>query len=242
MEEQIKEGLVPFAARSELIPIKRIAVVAGTPFDTELGCAMLRDRGQNCDGFPLASTPDEQNRLQYLNPVTLQSSLHRLIDGLEKPDYATVILFCNSLSTVVNHTLLAAHASPLKVVSPLDIYRSLSRLYSRILLFTANGQTLAGIEKILLQSPSKVEVVGLSSLQLVRAIEAGDSAEETYQSLLLPYIAQLASSFSLQAVVLGCTHFTFLRQLIQLGTGLPVIDIGAAMIELIPTSPASTGM
>lgn len=54
--------------------VRRVAVAAGTPYDTRLGCSLLRAKGFVCDGFPLAASPREQGALQYFGPDVLKKS------------------------------------------------------------------------------------------------------------------------------------------------------------------------
>jgi glutamate racemase len=230
----LNESQPPELVASRTAGLKRVAVVAGTPYDTQLGCSMLRARGIPCEGFPLAANPDEQSALQYFSVASLQATLHRVATGLAPDQYGTMLLFCNSLSTAIDHALLE-RTSPFPIVSPLLIYRRLPHAYSRLLLLTANGQTLASIEKCFLQESAHMTIVGISNIALVRAIESGRPVADIYRAFHLTAFAQLASALSLQAIVLACTHFTPLLPRLQAEASLPIIDIGAILIEYMIT-------
>src|SRR5262245_5820668 len=82
LERPIMNRHGPDADVSPRASRKRVAVVAGTPFDTRLGCSMLEAMGIGCEGFPLAATPDEQSALQYFRPDLLQERLHGIATNL----------------------------------------------------------------------------------------------------------------------------------------------------------------
>ena len=58
----------------------KIAVTAGTPVDTGLGCKIIEDHGYEALSFPVAKNPEEQDRLQFLGQSTLEKKVEEIID------------------------------------------------------------------------------------------------------------------------------------------------------------------
>src|SRR6185312_9186244 len=94
--------------------IPEVAVIAGTPYDSGLGADLLRAAGVTAVPYATAGSPDEQDALQDRRPDSLAASFHWLLDELRRQQVELAMLFCNSLSSVVNHD-----TTVLPVVSPL---------------------------------------------------------------------------------------------------------------------------
>ena len=77
----------------------RIAVLAATPYDTQLGCTMLEEQAVACDGFTLSPTPAAQADTQYFKPAELERRVRCFVQELSADTYSCLVLFCNSLST-----------------------------------------------------------------------------------------------------------------------------------------------
>ncbi|WP_307961906.1 hypothetical protein [Salinispora arenicola] len=95
-----------------------VAVIAGTPYDSGLGTDLLRAEGVAAAPYATAGSPDEQDSMQDQRPDALAASFQRLLHELRRRQVELAMVFCNSLSSVVNHDSTA-----LPVVSPLTVDR-----------------------------------------------------------------------------------------------------------------------
>lgn len=207
----------------------RVAVLAATPFDTQLGCDMLRERGVECDGFTLSQTPGEQANAQYFDAAELERRVLTVVQSLSVDRYGQLVLFCNSLSTAID-TAALERESPIPVISPRDIYSALPLAYASVFLLAANGQALAGIEKIIREVSPSVKIFGMCSMPLVEAIEALQPLYTIYETFKLNAIGQLATEYRADALVLACTHFTVLASRIEGDSTVPIIDTAAILV------------
>ncbi|MFE5245443.1 MULTISPECIES: aspartate/glutamate racemase family protein [unclassified Streptomyces] len=205
-----------------------IAVVAGTPFDAGVGASLLRNAGHAAVPYPMAGSPDEQDALQYERPGALRSAFLGLVRELDARGHRVAMLFCNSLSAVVDVDT-AARSSSLTLVSPATVHREVAAAHRRALVVTGNGSAVAGYERV--TGPAGHRALGLSDPALVRAIEAGDAAAAFHRSSL-PGALRLAEDAGLGAVVLACTHFTALLPQVLAACRLPVVDVGSRLVEL----------
>lgn len=203
----------------------KVAVIAGTPYDSGLGADLLRAEGVAALPYATAASPDEQDGLQDRSPHTLEASFHDLLDLLRGQQVQLAMLFCNSLSSVVGHDDTA-----IAVVSPLTVYREvLPRLRSSLVL-AGNAHALLGVERTARLVNPGHRMLGVSDPMLVRGIENGDP-EAAFAASHLPGTLRQAERLGLEAVILACTHFTAIKEVIAAGCDLPVIDVGTRLVD-----------
>ena len=120
----------------------------------------------------------------------------------------------------------------MKIVTPLDVYRSLAPRYRRLAFIAANAQGLAGIERVLLAANPALDTLSAAALTVVLAIEQGEDPDQLVEHHHLAELADWFAACGMEALLLGCTHFPFAKQAIQeiLGPQAKVYDgaIGAA--------------
>jgi glutamate racemase len=212
-----------------------VAVIAGTPYDAGLGRDLLQEAGVPASPHAMATSPDEQDHLQYERPDELRAAFHRCVGELEERGTELVMLFCNSLAAVVDHDRAA-----LPVLSPATVYQEVAEQVRSSLVLTGNANALAGAERTLRQVDPGHQLLGVTDPTLVRGIEAGDP-EAAFHASQLPTTLPLAERLGLAAVVLACTHFTTVLPLVQATCGLPIVDVGSRLVELTVKEAASHG-
>jgi len=203
-----------------------VAVIAGTPYDSGLGAELLRARGLTADPYAMAGSPDEQDSLQYQDPGALAAAFHARLRELRARGTEQAMLFCNSLSAVVDHD-----HSALPVVSPSTVYREVFPELRSSLVVTGNAHAVVGVERTAWQVSPGHRMLGVSDPALVRGIEAGDPAA-AFETSHLPTTLRLAERLGLEAVVLACTHFTAVLPFVTAACALPVVDVGSRLVEL----------
>jgi glutamate racemase len=203
-----------------------VAVIAGTPYDSGLGAALLRAGGLPAVAYPMADSPDEQDALQYKDPAALAAAFHDRLGALRAQGTPLAMLFCNSLAAVVDHD-----DAVLPVVSPVTVYRELLPVLGSSLAVTGNANAALGVERTVRLANPGHRVLGVSDPALVRGIEAGDP-EAAFHASHLPTTLRLAERLGLEAVVLACTHFTAVLPFVTAVCDLPVIDVGTRLVEL----------
>jgi glutamate racemase len=225
-----------------------VAVIAGTPYDSGLGADLLRAAGVPARPHAMATSPDEQDALQYRNPAGLAAAFHGCLAELRAGGTELAMLFCNSLSAVVDHD-----DALLPVVSPVTVYAELLPQLRSSLVVTGNAQALLGVERAAWRIAPGHRMVGVSDPALVRGIEAAaqeagaqgtgadepGGAEAAFAASHLPTTLRMAERLGLDAVVLACTHFTTVLPFVTACCDLPVVDVGSRLVEL--TTLAATG-
>lgn len=210
-----------------------VAVIAGTSYDSRLGADLLRAEGLAAVPHAMAGSPDEQDALQYQDPGGLAAAFHRRLAELRAGGTELAMLFCNSLSAVVDHDEAA-----LPVVSPVTVYSELLPNVRSSLVVTGNAQAVLGVERAAWRTAPGHRMLGVSDPGLVRGIEAGDP-EAAFAASHLPTTLRLAERLGIEAVVLACTHFTAVLPYVAACCDLPVVDVGTRLVELTALAVAN---
>ena len=209
-----------------------IAVLAGTPVDTEMGAALVARAGHSPRSFPLAEDPRSQTAFQISSPGEKTAAVRAVLDRAAEAGCRRVFVYCNSLSASVDFGPLAAETG-LRIVTPLDVYRTLAPRYHRLGLMAANAQGLAGIERTFFAANPALDLLGACALPAVISIEEGLPPEELVRRHHLAELAEWFRLCGMEAMVLGCTHFPYFKDALARRTSLPLIDPAEEMLRLL---------
>ena len=209
----------------------KIAVMAGTPIDSKLGESLLNSYGYNDIVLvPISNNPVEQTTFQSLNDSERENIIVEIIEQLKEKNCEVIFVYCNSLSSVVDFDRLAIEHN-IKIVTPMQMYRNLGLEYKYLAVMAANSHGLTGVENNLYVSNPRLRVLGLSMLELVKAIEEENSPEKIVKDFNFEVLFNYFEQTKVEAVVLGCTHFPYIKRELEKITNLPIIDVGVFMIN-----------
>ena len=209
----------------------KIAVMAGTPIDSKLGESLLNSYGYNDVVLvPISNNPVEQTTFQSLNDSEREKIIVEIIEQLKEKNCEVIFVYCNSLSSVVDFDRLAIEHN-IKIVTPMQMYRNLGLEYKYLAVMAANSHGLTGVENNLYVSNPSLRVLGLSMLELVKAIEEENCPEEIVKDFNFEVLFKYLEQTKVEAVVLGCTHFPYIKKELEKITNLPIIDVGVFMIN-----------
>ena len=209
----------------------KIAVMAGTPIDSKLGESLLNSYGYNDIVLvPISNNPVEQTTFQSLNDSEREKIIVEIIEQLKEKNCEVIFVYCNSLSSVVDFDRLAIEHN-IKIVTPMQMYRNLGLEYKYLAVMAANSHGLTGVENNLYVSNPSLRVLGLSMLELVKAIEEENRPEEIVKDFNFEVLFNYLEQTKVEAVVLGCTHFPYIKKELEKITNLPIIDVGVFMIN-----------
>lgn len=209
----------------------KIAVMAGTPIDSKLGENLLNSYGYNDIVLvPISNNPVEQTTFQSLNDSEREKIIVEIIEQLKEKNCEVIFVYCNSLSSVVDFDRLSTENN-IKIVTPMQMYRNLGLEYKYLAVMAANSHGLTGVENNLYVSNPSLRVLGLSMLELVKAIEEENSPEKIVKDFNFEVLFNYFEQTKVEAVVLGCTHFPYIKKELEKITNLPIIDVGVFMIN-----------
>ena len=208
-----------------------IAVMAGTPIDSKLGENLLNSYGYNdITLVPISNNPVEQTTFQSLNDSEREKIIVEIIEQLKEKNCEVIFVYCNSLSSVVDFDRLALE-NKINIITPMQMYRNLGLEYKYLAVMAANSHGLTGVEKNLYLSNPELKVFGLSMLELVKAIEDKNSPDKIVADFDFENLFKYFEQTEVEAVVLGCTHFPYIKEELEKITKLSIIDVGIFMIE-----------
>ncbi len=210
----------------------KIAVIAGTPVDTRMGVDLIKSRGVEAQGFPVSRTPEEQTAFQVGSQAAREEAVGVILDGIRARGMDRVLLYCNSLSATIGAHALA-EARGLRIWTPMDVYGEAARQYRRVGVLAANCQGAAGVERAMVNAAPGILVLGAGVLPLVLGVEAGTPPEALAEDCGLGHLLRFFEGSGAEAVVLGCTHFPYVKRALEKRTGLPVLDPSERLAELV---------
>ena len=209
----------------------KIAVMAGTPIDSKLGAELLNSYGyDDVVLVPISNNPVEQTTFQALEDEERENIIVKIIDKLKEKNCEAIFVYCNSLSSVVDFDRLAEKMN-ISIITPMQMYRNLGLEYKYLAVMAANSHGLTGVENNLYVSNPRLRVLGLSMLELVKAIEEGNKPEQIVEDFNFKTLFNYFELTNVEAVVLGCTHFPYIKKELEKITNLPIIDVGVFMIN-----------
>ena len=213
--------------------MRPVIVMAGTPVDTQMGMDCLSARGLTGVYCPVSLDPTQQTVFQ-ISPMEkkLDTVIQILCKAQREHGCEAAFIYCNSLSGSLDFGHVARETG-LRIVTPLDVYRLLAPKYRSLAVIAANAQGTAGIERTLLAVNPTLALRSTGMLPLVLDIEAGLDPEEIVIRHRLPELCAWYQALGAEALVLGCTHFPYIKAPLAARTALPIIDPAEEMLRLL---------
>lgn len=211
---------------------KKIAIIAGTPVDTQMGVDFFKEKGLLAQGFPISASPEEQSLLQILSHSELNEVVRQKLRTIKENKFNCVCIYCNSLSAAVNMEKLSDEES-IHIVTPLQIYKEIASDYNLLGVLAANNQSAAGIERVIQAENNNCIVVGIGILPLVQEIESMKAPNEVVLKLGLEKMMAFLTELNVEAIVVGCTHFPYVIPQLEAISPIKFIDPAEIMVQKI---------
>ena len=211
----------------------KIAVMAGTPIDTKMGVSLLykNDFNEILD-IPISRNPSEQTIFQVSNREYKEKIINNHIDNIKEQNCNVLFVYCNSLSSSLDFNEIAKTKN-IRIITPMNIYVEISKKYKKIGIISANAQGLAGIEKVMFQTNENIEIVGITLLEMVKEIEKCENVKKISEKFDFLTLIKYFNAMKVDAIVVGCTHFTYVKEEFKKLTNIEILDPGIKMIEKI---------
>lgn len=213
----------------------KVAVIAGTPVDTRMGVEYLENKrdlaAPVCEPvyMPVAEDCDAQVKFQYSDDSEKMRVMDGIFDNALSMGIRDFFIYCNSLSGAFDFETYSRAKSqntgaPVRVYTPLQVYRSIGKRYSRVGVVAANNLSAYNIEKNLMSANPDIYMIGSGNMAIVSAIEQGMEPSEIVRECGLEHMVKYMEACGCEALVLGCTHFPYLRAEFDKMCSIPVID------------------
>lgn len=203
--------------------MKKIAVMAGTPIDTQMGVELLTPLPVETISMPVSTNPNEQTFFQTLPYAKKYQLIKQRLLEVKQQGADQAFIYCNSLSGSVDFDELAQELQ-LPILTPFHVYRELAQKYRKLGVLAANAQGAAGIERELIQTNAALQVYHVTNLDWVNAVEQRIPAPQIVASFGLRDTVDFFNANQVDAILIGCTHFPYFLTDYQKETAIPCID------------------
>ena len=223
----------------------KTAVIAGTSVDTRMGVEYIEKRNEEAGSricepvyLPVAEDCDAQVRFQYSDADGKKAVMDAIFDRAIENGIRDFFIYCNSLSGAFDFDTYAVRKSldvgeDIRIYTPLQVYRELGASYRRIGVMAANNLSAHGIEEALMSANPGIYAIGTGNMSIVRAIEDGLTPEDIAVKCGLADMLKYMEACGAEAVLLGCTHFPYLKEVLSRLTDLPLIDPADNMFDAL---------
>lgn len=213
----------------------KIAVFAGTPVDVKMGEDILIASGYSTLGFPMSKNPMEQTKIQYYGKDKLEEIFKSKLVKAKSQGAKLVFIYCNSLSAAINYKEICKDEN-IPVITPFEIYENLDEKYINIAIIAANAISAYVIDRLLNEKKFR-NTISFGNLNIVNEIEKALPPMEIIDKLnlkyFLRYLEGINSPYKIDCILLGCTHFPYLKTELKKLTYLNIIDPADKMVELV---------
>lgn len=211
---------------------RRIAVLAGTPVDTEMGANFFSQYGYVTISGITATDPKEQSYLQMFGRDKLYNITRSLIFDFARKGAEAAVVYCNSLSCALELDRLR-NECPIPIITPLESYELIVKNYDFIGILAANGQSLHRLEEICINYKPEIKLMGASMLPVVEAIEKQMPPGKIINDNGIVKLVNGFSDAGAQCIILGCTHFPYFREELSSYLQIPVLNPAVAMMDML---------
>lgn len=141
-----------------------------------------------------------------------------------------LVVACNTASAAALETIRAEHADlPVVGMEPAVKPAALASRTGKVAVF-ATAATFQGklFESVVTRFATGVEVITRACPEWVTLVERGTVEGREAEALVVPVVADMADQDA-DVIVLACTHFSFLKPLIERVGGIEVVDPAPAV-------------
>lgn len=212
----------------------KVVSIAGTPVDTRMGADFLREKDPSLEVYEynMSANPVEQTMFQFGSEESKHARMVEVFDELEGRGIRNFFIYCNSLSGAFDFDAFAVERG-VNIITPFQVYRSIAARYKHIAFNAANLLGAYGIEKAFRDVKPDIDMIGMGHLAIVLDIEAGLAPEQIIERQALKELGVFFKKAGAEVWVLGCTHFPYLKEVLQKQIELPLIDPADEMYELL---------
>ena len=164
-------------------------------------------------------------------PAFIERRSLAIVDFLIEQNAKAVVVACNTATALAVEALRARWSLPIVAIEP-AVKPAAATTRSRVVGVLATTQTIAStrFERLAETFGADVQILAQPCPGLVDRVEAGDRGGTETRRLVEGYVRPLIEK-GVDTLVLGCTHYPFVRGLIEeaAGPGVAIIDPAAAV-------------
>jgi len=211
---------------------RKTAVLAGTATDTRMGADFLQSLDNNIEvlEYPVSKDPQQQTVFQISPENEKEKVLSAIFDDAIKKGAGDFFIYCNSLSAAFDFEPFAERRN-VRVFTPMQVYRKAASGIKKAAVIAANNQSLAGIEKAMMEENPGLELAGACSLGIVKAVERKEEPGKIVGDFRLKELSEYFLGSGAEILILGCTHFPYFKKELESVCPLPILDPSEEMYK-----------
>lgn len=169
------------------------------------------------------------------SPAFIIERTTRITDYLLSKEIKALVIACNTATAAAANYLREHYVLPIIGMEPAVKPASQATQNGVVGVLATSGTLKSAQFAALLENHGKhIQVVTQACPGLMECVERGECYSETTRALLRSYLQPLVDA-GVDVIVLGCTHYPFLRQLI---TDILATEMAQPHIKLIDTGAA----
>lgn len=168
-------------------------------------------------------------------PAELEGYFWEIVDFFLDRGCHGVVVACNTSSALVLPRIRDSVQVPVFGIIESAVQAALQVSAGRIGVLATRGTVDSGAyQEAFLQASPQTQVFVQSAPRLVPLVEEGQIASQVTRMALQEYLAPLLDQ-GIDTLLLGCTHYPFLQELIEelVGTNLHIVDPAPAMAKQV---------
>lgn len=178
------------------------------------------------------------------DPEFIRERALAIVERLTHEHVKAIVVACNTATGLAVDALRARYTLPIVAVEP-AVKPAALQTRSGVIGVLATTQTLASarFSKLVDTHAAGVHVLVQASPGLVAQVEAGDFTGERTRALVEEYVRPLVEQGA-DSIVLGCTHYPFLRATIEAVAGplVTIIDPAVAVARELRRRLTAAGL
>ncbi|MBF1051074.1 MAG: aspartate/glutamate racemase family protein, partial [Peptostreptococcaceae bacterium] len=124
----------------------------------------------------------------------------------------------------------------IEIITPLETYKNLPTHCKNIAILCANGVSSYNIDNIILKNNTNINTMSIGNMSIVQMIEKKISPTQIIEDLnfkgFIDYLENIKiNEYKIDTLLLGCTHFPYIKDELQKITKLYILDPSSNMID-----------
>lgn len=168
-------------------------------------------------------------------PAQLQGFFWEILRFLQGKGCEAVVMACNTASAIVLPAVKSGAPIPLFGIIEAGVQGCLKVGKGRLGLLATRATVESGVyQRAFGKERPQWLVFGQSAPQLASLVEQGKATEQATKALVAEYLAPLLAQ-DVDTLLLGCTHYPFLRPLIEeiVGPEVQIVDPAPILVQHI---------
>lgn len=214
--------------------VQNIAVIAASPFDTQLGVEALSKKGVKALAYPVTVGGIAFTEFSSLSREERNELIRDIIKRAMGRGAQAIMIYCNALSALIDAQQIEKELQ-IQVVTPFMVYKQYAREYTNLAVICGTNQGLGGIERVIQGERPEDYVTGVGFLHIVHKIMEQGDPEQMFEDLGVKDLLNFFKKSGCQCLVLGCTHLPYVIDQFLKYSPIPVLDPFEIMFEMLMT-------